>query len=272
MKTASISASAARGKSAVDSCSTIRSTDNQIADRSTDPSRAQVLAEQIRAVALSPAHRRGVIASNKRLQLDRQDSARIARHETALADGATLIDNAFVAAAAAQVIGARRVMEIGVRRGFAAAAIAGVVPAADLYLLDMWGATYAGEPNPGPTLVHQQLRAVNHTGTPIFLWGKSRDVLPRLFASQPHLTFDLLIVDGDHTLDGARYDLNMAFDRVAPGGVLVFDDLVHPQHLYLNDLWAEFAKSRGDEFAFQTWTETGMGIGWAVREGGIDDQ
>ena len=51
---------------------------------------------------------------------------------------------------------------------------------------------------------------------------------------------DLLVVDGDHTYEGAKLDLINCWPLLKKGGVLVFDDIRHEQHLYLLDLAQEF--------------------------------
>jgi predicted O-methyltransferase YrrM len=44
-------------------------------------------------------------------------------------------------------------------------------------------------------------------------------------------TFDLIYVDGDHTFEPARADLFAAWQALEPGGVLVIDDVLHPENL-----------------------------------------
>jgi len=65
-----------------------------------------------------------------------------------------------------------------------------------------------------------------------FLNGDSHDLLPDLFAgrlqvagAKPPAQFDVVTVDGDHTLLGAWWDLLDVFPRVALGGAIIFDDL-----------------------------------------------
>ncbi|HEX9659999.1 MAG TPA: class I SAM-dependent methyltransferase, partial [Rhodothermales bacterium] len=80
----------------------------------------------------------------------------------------------------------------------------------------------------------------------------------------PDLCFDLMTVDGDHTARGASEDLRNVTTRLKLGGVLVFDDIAHPHHPDLRDVWVrEIVRSP----MFRTWEfcDLGFGIGVAVR-------
>jgi predicted O-methyltransferase YrrM len=140
----------------------------------------------------------------------------------------------------------RRYLEIGVRRGRSACAVASLAPTCDLLLLDMWIAGYAGMDNPGPALVRSELARVGHRGRCDFIDGDSHETLPRYFAEHPSDAFDLVTVDGDHSDDGATQDLCDVLPRLAVGGAVVFDDIGHPAHPGLFD-------------------DAGYGVGFAVR-------
>ena len=74
---------------------------------------------------------------------------------------------------------------------------------------------------------------------------------------------DLALVDGDHTDDGARADLDAVFARLAPGGAIVFDDIAHPSHPGLRDVWHEQQSTRPDWLFLEDLA--GNGTGLAVR-------
>ena len=69
----------------------------------------------------------------------------------------------------------------------------------------------------------------------LFLDGDSKQLIPTLTGS-----FDLVLVDGDHSIEGARADLQNAWPLVRPGGILVMDDICHPEYPWLGDVLAEF--------------------------------
>ncbi|MGH7715694.1 MAG: class I SAM-dependent methyltransferase, partial [Vulcanimicrobiaceae bacterium] len=52
----------------------------------------------------------------------------------------------------------RRYLEVGVRRGRSACAVASLAPTCSLVLFDIWVENYAGMPNPGPTFVRDELK------------------------------------------------------------------------------------------------------------------
>ena len=130
--------------------------------------------------------------------------------------------------------------------------------------IDFWNEGYAGIDNPGPDHVRAVIEQIGHTGTLELLSGDSHEVLPRLFAERPDLDFDLITVDGDHSKRGAARDLSDALPRLRIGGALVFDDISHPAHPYLHEVWQqEVASNR--RFATWSFDDVGYGVAVAVR-------
>ncbi|HZH26066.1 MAG TPA: class I SAM-dependent methyltransferase [Azospirillaceae bacterium] len=166
--------------------------------------------------------------------------------------------------AVAQLVKPSSYLEIGVRRGRSMAAVTSVVPDCAVVGIDMWQTNYAGMPNPGAEFVKSQLALVGHRGPAEFIDGNSHEVLPRLFAERPDLVFDMITVDGDHSLEGAAQDLRDVLPRLAIGGVIVFDDISHPLHPELLGLWREMV---ADDPRFSAWSFAGVGygVGAAVR-------
>jgi predicted O-methyltransferase YrrM len=156
-------------------------------------------------------------------------------------------------------------LEIGVRRGRSACAVASVAPGANLVLFDMWIANYAAMANPGPELVQGELRRVNHQGSCEFVEGNSHHTLPKYFQSHPSAAFDLITVDGDHSDEGAAQDLCDVLPHLAIGGAVVFDDIGHPQHPGLREVWDRLVT---DDRRFSTFAldEVGYGVGFAIRK------
>lgn len=167
-------------------------------------------------------------------------------------------------AAAARLLRPASYLEIGVRRGRSAAVVAANAPECSIVAVDMWNEGYAGMENPGPELVRETLSAAGHRGELRFVCGDSHVELPRLFAAERGLTFDLITVDGDHATHGARRDLQDVLPRLRIGGALVFDDVSHPAHPQLARVWARTVA--GDR-RYATWTfdDVGYGVAVAVR-------
>lgn len=156
-------------------------------------------------------------------------------------------------------------LEIGVRRGRSACAVGWRSPRTDMLLCDMWVGDYAGIENPGPDFVAQQLKAVGHQGEVAFLNGNSHDVLPAWFKDNPDRFFDLITVDGDHSAEGAAEDLATVMPRLRCGGALVFDDIAHPLHPELKDVWQDVVLA-DPHFSSWSYRELGYGVGFAIRQ------
>ena len=159
----------------------------------------------------------------------------------------------------------RSYLEIGVRRGRSVAAVASRSKDCSMVLLDMWIEDYAGMKNPGAEFVREELIRVGHKGPVRFIDGDSHKTLPALFREMPHLTFDLISVDGDHETQGAKQDLCDVLPKLNAGGAIVFDDICHPLHSDLGKVWHDLvvADSRFSSF---TYTDAGYGVGFAIRK------
>ena len=128
----------------------------------------------------------------------------------------------------------------------------------------MWIDDYAGMENPGPDHVRSELEKVGHRGKLELIDGNSHSVVPALFRERPELSFDLITVDGDHSVKGAAQDLEDVLPRLNIGGVLVFDDTRHPAHPELHDVWHSVV---GSQRRYATWEfdDVGYGVALAVR-------
>lgn len=166
--------------------------------------------------------------------------------------------------AAAQVLQPKHYLEIGVRRGRSVCVVARACPTVNVFAFDLWMPDYAGMENPGPEFVALELKKHGHQGTVSFIDGDSHVTVPQFFGEHPGLELDLITVDGDHSEAGALDDLCNVVPHLAIGGILVFDDIAHPEHPYLLNVWrtvlAQFPYLSGFEYS-----ECGYGIGFAIR-------
>jgi predicted O-methyltransferase YrrM len=158
-----------------------------------------------------------------------------------------------------------RYLEIGVRRGRSLCAVARRAPECRVYGFDMWQADYAGMSNPGADFVRSELRKIGYRGEAQFVDGDSHVTLPAFFDDNPDLSFDLITVDGDHTNLGAEQDLRDVIPHLAIGGALVFDDIAHPFHPELNDVWQRVVCS-DPRFTVFNYRDVGYGVGCAIRK------
>lgn len=169
-----------------------------------------------------------------------------------------------VLAAAAELLRPHSYLEIGVRRGRSMAVVAGRSRSCSIVGIDLWNANYAGIKNPGPEHVEARLAHVGHTGSLELISADSHAALPRLFRDRPDLDFDLITVDGDHSRRGAGRDLSDVLPRLRLGGALVFDDISHPAHPYLNAVWRRHIV-RDPRYATWSFDDVGYGVAVAVR-------
>jgi glycosyltransferase involved in cell wall biosynthesis/predicted O-methyltransferase YrrM len=155
-------------------------------------------------------------------------------------------------------------LEIGVRQGRSMAMVASCCPEVDIVGFDMWIQDYAGMENPGPEFVRDQLLRLNHKGKLNLVSGNSQETVPAYFAANPQQTFDLITVDGDHSPEGATMDIRNVLPRLRIGGAIVFDDIAHPSHPQLINVWQQEVQSRHDMSCFE-FTELGYGVAFAIR-------
>ena len=166
--------------------------------------------------------------------------------------------------AATKMIQPTSYLEIGVRRGRSMAMVASLCPTCDIVGFDMWVPNYANLPNPGPEFVRAEMKKLGHSGCLELISGDSRETVPRYFRENPEAYFDVITVDGDHSETGATRDLLAVIPRLKLGGILVFDDITHPLHPYLKDVWQTTVES---DSRFLPWrfAELGNGVALALR-------
>lgn len=179
-------------------------------------------------------------------------------------DGWRYADIVTALAAACDVVRPSSYLEIGVRRGRSMAVVASRAPHCRMIGIDLWTSDYAHMENPGPAHVEKELRECGFAGEMELISGNSHDVLPRLFAERPDLAFDLVTVDGDHSVLGAALDLRDVLPQLAVGGALVFDDIAHPAHPRLADVWRRVV-ARQRRYSTWEFDDVGYGVAVAVR-------
>ena len=165
---------------------------------------------------------------------------------------------------AARYLKPKSYLEIGVFRGRSMAMVAGVAPNCNLVGFDLWIDNYAGMTNPGPAFVKDQIKRVGHRGEITLVAGDSRETVPAFLQNHPDLYFDLVTVDGAHSAEGARIDLENVIPRIKVGGVLVFDDIRHPKHPWLERVW-DVVVGTNPNFLTAKYTALGYGVAVAVR-------
>jgi predicted O-methyltransferase YrrM len=163
---------------------------------------------------------------------------------------------------AAKKLQPKRYLEIGTRRGWSAAMVAVAAPACELFCFDVWEENYSSCPNPGPEFVSNELKKLGYTKDINFINGDSHKTLPEFFNNNPGIEFDLILVDGDHTVDGAFADLSDTMPHIRKGGMMVFDDIVICDRL---DEVFYHLKNVFPDFEYHAYTKNIPGVGIAIR-------
>jgi predicted O-methyltransferase YrrM len=97
-----------------------------------------------------------------------------------------------------------------------------------------------------------------------FIAGDSRATVPAFFKAHPDALFDYILVDGAHDEATAAIDLENTWSHCAPGGVLLFDDIM-PESYGLIDVWNTFKERHAEAFTFFE-VEHRKGVAWAIRK------
>jgi predicted O-methyltransferase YrrM len=125
-------------------------------------------------------------------------------------------------------------LEIGVRTGGSMVQVLGASKPQRVVAMDLWDGSYSSLPN---TLAYTQTQLERfQAGTCKsfnirYVQGNSHIEMKKLI--RQGLTFDLITVDGDHTMEGAREDLEDAISMLSHRGAIVFDDIIHKSFPFL---------------------------------------
>lgn len=153
-------------------------------------------------------------------------------------------------------------LEVGVRRGWSTAAVALASPECEIYAFDEWHENYGGVPNPGPSFVTEELKKFGYVKPINFISGDSHKTLPDFFNHNPDKLFEMVLIDGDHTVEGATQDLMDTMPHIAVGGAIVFDDIVDCEGL--QDVWNRLA-NHFPNFKYFSYRENKPGVACAIR-------
>lgn len=133
---------------------------------------------------------------------------------------------------------AQTYLEIGVCAGFS---MYHVLTNSDVRFaigIDTWGNEAGGHGVGNPKAVIELLGSLMDRVA--LITGNSHAVLPMLAGS-----FDMIFVDGDHSAEGCVLDMDHALRLLAPGGVVLVDDLDNPSHPYLRRVVDGFVFTHG---------------------------
>ena len=92
-----------------------------------------------------------------------------------------------------------------------------------------------------------------------FKVGDSKETVPTIQEK-----FDYILVDGDHSVEGAEKDLENVFPLIDTGGVIVFDDITG-DGMGLEPVWDNFISAHPDDFDSHK-DLNGKGIAWGIKK------
>jgi predicted O-methyltransferase YrrM len=115
----------------------------------------------------------------------------------------------------------KRYLEIGTRDGGSLDAVLQHCNPQLIACCDTWGRVHGGTGRGNHNHIQEMLEDIGYDGEVIWLDGSSFDLIP-----QVKQTFDLILVDGDHSEYGATTDIRNSWRLLEPGGLMVVDDTV----------------------------------------------
>ena len=145
-------------------------------------------------------------------------------------------------------------LEIGVREGDSLKAVLfGHSLIGEIYLCDSWGPQYGGTGRGNHKHIEEFLKRMKYDGIVKFLDGDSKYMIPTLYK-----LFDLILVDGDHSMAGAKIDLINCWKLLKDDGYLVFDDIAHKSHLYLHACVMDFVMKHNAKIFYKNLDDNGV--------------
>lgn len=155
--------------------------------------------------------------------------------------------------------GVRSYLEIGTRDGDSLRQVVANSPVLGrIAVCDMWGPLYGGTGRGSHAHIDAMLNEFVYTGQREFYDGDSKATVPTISG-----TFDLVLVDGDHSAEGAMADLVNCWPLVASGGQLVFHDICHPAHRYLRRVFDVFIEQQANcQSTLEILEGHGVAIAW----------
>lgn len=152
-------------------------------------------------------------------------------------------------------------LEIGTREGCSLRKVIESNPnLTEIVVSDLWGTTYGGSGRRSHGHILKLLSELSFSGKTTFLDGDSKQTIPTL-GSEYNNYFDLVLVDGDHSYDGGMADLQNVWNLCKSGGILLFDDITHPAHLYLDECFDVFVNNKKEQISNIEKIRYGNGVG-----------
>ena len=133
-------------------------------------------------------------------------------------------------------------LEIGVNEGGSLMSLLKHHRPKEITLCDTWQDAWGGTGKGDAEHIIELLKDIEYEGEVWFLNGYSQELVPQLKGKK---TFDLILVDGNHSYRGAWLDLNNSWKILNEGGYIIFDDIRHKASMWLLECGYRFQKESG---------------------------
>ena len=134
----------------------------------------------------------------------------------------------------------------------------------NIIVADMWGGFYGGSARHSHNHIAKMLEDINYQHSITYLDGDSKKTIPTLMDKYLNY-FDLILVDGDHSYEGGMIDLINVLPLCKSGGSILFHDICHPQHKYLDQCFDEFIHKHKDQILSSEKITDELGIGVMIK-------
>jgi hypothetical protein len=133
-----------------------------------------------------------------------------------------------------------------------------------IFCSDIWGSNWGGTGRGNHIHIENLLRHLNYQEQVTFLDGDSKVTIPTIRQSHENY-FDLILVDGDHSYEGGMADLINVLPLCKSGGCILFHDITHPSHLYLESCFDTFVSNNQKDIKFSEKIKYSLGIGIIIK-------
>jgi ADP-heptose:LPS heptosyltransferase/2-polyprenyl-3-methyl-5-hydroxy-6-metoxy-1,4-benzoquinol methylase/predicted O-methyltransferase YrrM len=179
-----------------------------------------------------------------KLRADGALDQEVARYSYAAANSSCWYDAATALSWIVSTLKPATYLEFGVRSGRSIAQVAVQSPTTKVYGLRNWShqdgtsGREQGAESRGPDFIYEELSRLGVAGKPTLIDGDYRKDLSQTLAdARVPENFDLMFINGSHSLGDAQAALATAFSFLAPGGILVVEGIY--SQLELGRVWNE---------------------------------
>lgn len=152
--------------------------------------------------------------------------------------------------------------EVGTQEGNSLKAVVTNCDVKKVVCCDNWGKESGGTGRGSHDHIVKLLSEWTYNGVADFFDGNSHKTI-KLINQRPENKeqYDLVLVDGDHSIYGATMDLMDCWPLVKPGGYLFFDDIIHEGHCHLERVFDNWVQLEHNLFySAKHYVHTGLGV------------